>query len=246
MKKIAIVTGGNSGIGEACSLRFAQSGYHVILCARREALGQQVAHEIVRQGGTAEYFSVDLLNEGAIEEFFRTVLAQHSYVDVLVNSAGIEGAPFTRLEDYPGNVFDQVMAVNVKAPWLCMKHVVPTMAKRRRGSIVNVASLAGLRASVTGGTAYTASKHALVGLTKAAAKEYASHQVRINAVCPAFVRTPMATAVIEGDIDRYGPTHPLGRICEKEEVAEVVHWLCSEQSSFVTGTAIPVDGGVLA
>jgi 3-oxoacyl-[acyl-carrier protein] reductase len=246
MKKIAVVTGGNSGIGEACSLRFAQTGYHVILCARREALGRQVVHEIVRQGGTAEYFRVDLLDEDTIAEFFRAVLARHGHVDALVNSAGIEGAPFVRLEDYPDDVFDRVMAVNVKAPWLCMKHAVPAMAKRRQGTIVNVASLAGLRASVTGGTVYTASKHALVGLTKSAAKEYAAHQVRINAVCPAFVRTPMATAVVGDDIDRYGATHPLGRVCEKEEVAEVVHWLCSEQSSFITGAAIPVDGGVLA
>jgi NAD(P)-dependent dehydrogenase (short-subunit alcohol dehydrogenase family) len=205
-----------------------------------------VVHEIVRQGGTAEYFSVDLLDENAIAEFFRAILARHGHVDALVNSAGIEGAPFVQLESYPNDVFDRVMAVNVKAPWLCMKYVLPTMAKRRQGAIVNIASLAGLRASVTGGTAYTASKHALVGLTKSAAKEYATHQVRINAVCPAFVRTPMAIAVVGDDIDRYGSTHPLGRVCEKEEVAEVVHWLCSEQSSFITGAAIPVDGGVLA
>lgn len=246
MKKIVVITGGNSGIGEATAFRFAQEGYHVVICARRENLNIKVVQQVRMMGGSAEQFIVDLRSTDAINTLFDDITARHSRIDSLVNCAGIEGVAFVGFEAYPDAVFDDVMAVNVKAPWLCMKRVLSLMRKQRSGTIVNVASLAGLRSSVTGGVGYTASKHALVGITKSAAKEYAAYQVRVNAVCPAFVRTPMAQAVVGSDIDHYGQTHPIGRVCEKNEVADVIYWLCSDQSSFVTGTAIPVDGGVLA
>ncbi|MEB0140491.1 MULTISPECIES: SDR family oxidoreductase [unclassified Undibacterium] len=246
MKKIVVVTGGNSGIGEACAFRFALEDYHVVICARRENLNREVVQRVRAAGGSAEQFMVDLRDATAIAKLFDAITMRHSRIDSLVNCAGIEGTPFVSFEAYPDEVFDDVMAINVKAPWLCMKRVLPLMREQRSGTIVNVASLAGLRASVTGGVGYTASKHALVGVTKSAAREYAVHQVRVNAVCPAFVRTPMAQSVVGCDIDQYGPSHPINRVCEKNEVADVVYWLCSDQSSFVTGVAIPVDGGVLA
>ncbi|WP_445572050.1 SDR family NAD(P)-dependent oxidoreductase [Pseudomonas sp. E102] len=246
MTKLAVITGGNSGIGEACAWRFAREGYEVIVCGRRRAQNIALCERILDAGGRAYGYEVDLRDPQALGDFFRRVATDHSSVNCLVNSIGIEGSSFTRTEDYSDAVFEDVMATNVRAPWLCMKAVLPQMRALGAGSIVNVASLAGLRASVTGGLVYSASKHALVGMSRAAAREYAPYGIRINAVCPAFVRTPLSQDILGGRLDDVGSSHPLNRICEAEEVASAVYWLSSQEASFITGIAMPVDGGTQA
>ena len=246
MSKLAVITGGNSGIGEACALRFATQGYEVVVCGRRDAQNREVCKRIFEAGGVAHGYAVDLRNPRQLSECFRMIASDHPPVTCLVNSIGIEGTPFTRTEDYDDEMFDDVLTTNVKAPWLCMKAVLPAMRQARAGSIVNVASLAGIRASATGGSAYSASKHALVGITRAAAREYASFGIRINAVCPGFVRTPLSEGILGVAMDAAAGSHPLNRICEAQEVASAVYWLSSQEASFVTGIAMPVDGGTQA
>ena len=246
-KKVALVTGGNSGIGKACAKLFAGKGIVVIITARREKESLDVVKEIQESGGDCAYFPCDLAAPEEIQRLFKTIIKKYTRLDYAVNNAGIEGKPFTKLIDYPEKIWDEVMNVNVKSTWLCLKYEIEQMLKQKnRGSIVNVASTAGLRASYSGGCAYTASKHALVGLTKTAAKEYAEDQIRINVVCPAFVNTPMAEAVMKDKLPEVAKLHPLNRLCQPEEVAEAIYWLCSEQASFVTGVALSVDGGVMA
>ncbi|WP_434710290.1 SDR family oxidoreductase [Pseudomonas sp. R1-1] len=246
MGKLAVITGGNSGIGEACVWRFIREGYEVVFGGRREAQNQALSERIKESGGLVHGYSVDLRDSAALADFFRRIAADHPPVKCLVNSIGIEGTPFTLTEDYCDTVFEDVMATNVRAPWQCMKAVLPTMRAAGTGSIVNVASLAGIRASATGGSVYSASKHALVGMTRAAAREYAPFGIRINAVCPAFVRTPLSEGILGDELEAMGRSHPLNRICEAEEVASAVYWLSSKQASFVTGIAMPVDGGTQA
>lgn len=246
MRKLAVITGGNSGIGEACAWRFTKAAYDVVICARREVRNAELCERIREFGGRALYYTVDLRDPAALQAAFQQISNDHPVIDCLVNSIGIEGKSHTLIESYPDGVFDDVMATNVKAPWLCMKSVLPAMRKARRGCIVNVASLAGLRASATGGSVYSASKHALVGMTRSIAREYAPYGVRVNAVCPAFVRTPLAESILGGELEQAGRSHPLNRLCEKEEVANAVYWLGSDEASFVTGIALPVDGGTQA
>ena len=246
VKKVALITGGNSGIGASCAIRFADSGYHVVICGRRESECQKTVDDIRQRGGEADYFVVDLAEENQIKKLFNWFDARFFRLDCLINNAAIEGDSFTKTADYTEMMFDRVMAINVKAPWLCMKYAIKTMKKHNGGVILNVSSLAGLRSSVTAGCAYTASKHALVGLTKVAAKEYALDNIRVNAVCPAFVRTPLATKVLGDRIDEFAQMHPIGRVCESYEVVNAIYWLCSSEASFITGVMLPIDGGLMA
>ncbi|MGE8385089.1 MAG: SDR family oxidoreductase, partial [Pseudomonas putida] len=181
-----------------------------------------------------------------LTDLFKQLALDHPPINCLVNSIGIDGRSFTMTEDYPEADFDDVMSTNVRAPWQCMKAVLPAMREAGHGTIVNVASLAGLNASVTGGSVYTASKHALVGITRAVAKEYAPYGVRVNAVCPGFVSTPLAKHVLGSKFDSVCASQPMRRVCEAHEVAELVYWLSSEAASYVTGVAVPIDGGFRA
>ena len=245
--KVALITGGNSGIGKACAKLFSSHGATVIITARREKEGFETVDEIQKAGGHCEFFKCDLTNHLEIKALFELIHEKHKRIDYAVNNAGIEGKSFTRLTDYPEEVWDEVMTVNLKSVWLCLKYEITQMLKQNNGgAIVNVSSTAGLRASYSGGCAYTASKHALVGLTKTAAIEYAKEKVRVNVVCPAFVHTPMAEAVMQDKLQDVAKIHPLNRLCQPEEVANAVYWLCSNSASFITGTALPVDGGVMA
>lgn len=246
IKPIVLITGGNSGIGEATAKRFANEGYHVLICARRRTECERVVAIIQSQGYTADYFVADLAESKDMHQLFEWVETHYARLDCLINNAAIEGDSFVKTADYSESTFDRVMAVNAKAPWLCMKFALKKMLQQGHGAIVNVSSLAGLCSSVTAGCAYTSSKHALVGLTKVAAKEYAQNNIRINAVCPAFVRTPLAQEVLGEKIEDFASMHPINRICESEEVANAIYWLCSSESSFVTGIALPIDGGLMA
>jgi len=239
-------TGGNSGIGESCAFRFASEGYKVAICGRRELECQKVVDDLRARGAIANYFIADLAEGKQIEALFFWLEATFHRLDCLINNAAVEGESFTKTADYSESVFDHVMAINVKAPWLCMKLAINIMKKHAGGAILNVSSLAGLRSSVTGGCAYTASKHALIGLTKIASKEYALDNIRINAVCPAFVHTLLAIEVLGDDINEFAQMHPMGRLCKSQEVANAIYWLCSAEASFITGIALPIDGGLMA
>lgn len=245
-KPVVLITGGNSGIGASCAFRFADEGYRVVICGRRELECQKIVNHIRSCGAIADYFVVDLKEEEQIRALFSWIESSFSRLDCLINNAAIEGDSFIKTADYSETTFDNVMLINVKAPWLCMKLAIKIMKRHKGGSILNVSSLAGLRSSVTGGCAYTASKHALVGLTKVAAKEYALDNIRINAVCPAIVRTPLSTEVLGDKIGEFAQIHPIGRICESHEVVNAIYWLCSSEASFITGVTLPVDGGLMA
>jgi NAD(P)-dependent dehydrogenase (short-subunit alcohol dehydrogenase family) len=242
--RIALVTGGTSGIGRASAERIAREGGRVIVVARNVEAGEAIAG---RLGNGSRFMAVDLADRAALHGVFDRIGHEVGGLDIAVNSAGIEGVSFTTIDEYPEETWDAVINLNLTSVWLCMKRELALMRPAGSGVIVNVASLAGLRASLSGGCGYTASKHGVIGLTRSAALECAGSGIRINAVCPGIVRTPMAVEVLGDELETASAdVHPMERICEPEEVAATVAWLCSEDSSFVTGAAIPVDGGVSA
>lgn len=244
--KVALVTGGSSGIGYACAASFAREGATVIITGRDMQKGRAAAETLSKFGWRVSFLACDFREGGQIATLFSKIKTDHQRLDFAVNSAGIEGKPFTKLTEYPEPVWDEVLQVNLKAVWLCLKYEIELM-RGQGGAIVNVASLAGLQASLTGGAAYTASKHGVVGLTRAAAKEFADETIRVNCVCPALIKTPMAEAVLSEGLEELGAKHhPIGRIGQPQDVASAVLWLCSPDSSFITGVALPVDGGILA
>jgi len=247
--KTVLVTGGAAGIGKATALAFAAEGANVAVADIDIDQAQQTVDEINKaQAGRSIALEVDVRNGDQISEMIRATIDRFGGLDVGFNNAGIEGAPFVRIADYPEEVYDQVMDVNVKGVWLCMKHQIEHFMQVGGGVIVNTASVAGLVGGPSG-SPYFASKHAVVGMTKAVAIEYAKKNIRVNAVCPAVIRTrmfedslkakPEAEPVIVG-------MHPVGRLGQPEEVAQAVLYLASDASSFMTGHAMPIDGGLIA
>ena len=240
-----MITGGSSGIGRACALAFAAAGARVALAARRETEGQETARMIEQQGGEACFVQTDVAQADQVQRLIDTTVQRWGRLDFAVNNAGIEGAPFVNTADYPLEVWDQVIAVNLKGVFLAMKYEIPHMLKQPGASLVNISSVAGLIGGV-GGAAYHASKHGVVGLSRTAAIEYASSGLRINAVCPAVIETAMADRFFKGKEHIIPAAHPLGRAGTPQEVADAVLWLCSDKASFVTGLALPIDGGLTA
>jgi NAD(P)-dependent dehydrogenase (short-subunit alcohol dehydrogenase family) len=245
--KTALVTGGSSGIGRATALAFAEAGAQVVVAARRVSEGEETIDLIRQAGGEARYVQADVSVQTDIEGLVEFCVKSYGGLDFACNNAGIEGTPYVPTVDYEEDVWDRVMAVNLKGVWLCLKAEIRQMLKGGGGSIVNMASVAGLKGGRIG-SAYYASKHGVIGLTKAAAVEYATEGIRINAVCPAVIKTEMAERSFFHDkelTERLLAKHPVGRLGTPEEVAAAVVWLCSDSASFVTGHALPVDGGLL-
>ena len=247
--RVAVVTGGNSGIGRAAALALARAGARVVVAARREPEGAAVVEEIEAAGGVATFVQTDVAKEADVERMVRTSLRAYGRLDVAFNNAGADttsgvskGTAVTELVEAD---WDRILDVNLKGVWLSMKHELPPMLEAGAGSIVNTSSIAGL-VGVRNSAAYTASKHGVVGLTKAAALEVAGSGVRVNAVCPGTVETPMLERLFAAQPERraaYAAAEPMGRIAEPREVADVVVFLCSDAASYLTGAAIPVDGG---
>jgi NAD(P)-dependent dehydrogenase (short-subunit alcohol dehydrogenase family) len=245
--KVALVTGGGSGIGRGTALAFAREGAKVVIADRNVQRGEEIVSMIGDVGGTASFRRTDVSVAAEIEALVDYTMATYGRLDLAFNNAGIEGDVKPLVDQTEAN-FDALMNINVKGVWLSMKHEIPRMLERGGGAIVNSSSVAGL-IGFPGIGIYAASKHAVIGLTKTAALEYSAQGIRINAVNPAAIDTEMIDRLADGmniKKDDLTTFHPIGRLGRVEEVAEAVLWLCSERASFVTGHSLTVDGGFTA
>lgn len=245
--RVAIVTGGASGIGRATAERLAAEGAAVLVADLDEDAGTKVADEIDATGGTARFHRADVTDHAQVDAMVAAALDEFGRLDFAVNSAGTAGT-YAALPDQTLAEWNRVLAVNLTSTFLCLQAEIPAMMRTGGGAVVNVASAAGLM-GFAHLPAYVASKHGVVGLTKSVALEYAKRGVRINVVCPGSVRTPMLAGFVGGDhdaLERMGRTAPVGRLAEPSEIAAAIAWLCSDDASYVTGHALSVDGGVMA
>ena len=246
--KVALVTGGSSGIGRACALAFTKEGAKVIVADIGNEEGAETVALIEKAGGQAIFVKTDVSRAMEVETMVSKAVKAFGRLDCALNNAGILGER-NFAADYTEEGWNKVININLTGTWLCMKYEIRQMLKQNSGAIVNTASVLGLVGSNGPSPAYAASKHGVVGLTKSAALSYAQSGIRINAVCPGFITTPLVDSLTGGDpeieatlIER----HPIGRMGKPEEVAEAVVWLCSDAASFVTGHAMSVDGGFVA
>lgn len=244
--KVALITGGTSGIGRATAIAFAEQGAYVVIAGRREAEGAESLTLVQKAGGTGLFVRADVNDESEIEAMVAKTLERFGRLDFAFNNAGVGGlgrATMTATAD----IYDQIMNINVRGVFFSMKHQIPAILRSGGGAIVNNASVLALRPSANS-PIYSASKAAVVGLTKSAALEFAPKGVRINAICPAIIETDM-TEQIRGDEQTRAyllSRHPVGRFGQSEEVAASVLYLCSPEASFITGVALPLDGGFAA
>jgi NAD(P)-dependent dehydrogenase (short-subunit alcohol dehydrogenase family) len=245
-RRVAFVTGGGDGIGRASALRLAEGGAAVAVVDLDLALAEATVEAIRAQGGEAIAVAADVADEAAVEAAIARTVAEFGRLDWAVNNAGVSGgAPGP--DDWDSAIWSRAMAVNIGGTVNCMRHQVTYMRGAGGGAIVNMASIAGLVG--VGGLAYTATKHAIVGITKAAGARYAAEGIRVNAVCPGTVRTAMverAAARAPEMMAAMIAAQPIGRLADPEEVADVVFWLCSDGASSVAGQAIAVDGAYTA
>lgn len=240
--KVAVVTGSSYGIGRSTAIAFAKRGAKVVLS---DWVDDNDTREVIGQaGGEAVYFKCDVSNEEEVRSLMAQAVSHYGRLDFAFNNAGVEGSP-APVADCSNENWDRTIGINLRGVWLCMKHQIPAMLKSGGGVIVNNASIAGL-VGFAGVPAYVASKHGVVGLTKNAALDYAKQNIRVNAVCPGVIQTPMIDRFTGGDpkvIQQLVAGEPMDRLGQPEEIAETVVFLCSDAASFITGQAIAVDGG---
>jgi len=247
--KVALVVGGTSGIGNAAAHALAKEGAKVVIAGRRATLGEEAIARWRAEGLDALFVRADVRDGQSLSHLIETTVRHYGRLDLAVNNAGISGAN-SPIDDYPLDSWDEVLAVNLKGVWLSMKYEIPELIRSGGGAIVNVASDVGLAGAAFGISPYVASKHGVVGLTRAAALEYATQSIRINATCPGLTDTDMLTYAKENhsaSLAHYIESHiPMQRAATPDEQASAILWLLSSESSFVTGSAVPVDGGILA
>jgi NAD(P)-dependent dehydrogenase (short-subunit alcohol dehydrogenase family) len=245
--KVVLVTGAASGIGRATAVTLAREGARLVLCDVAATAGEETAREARALGAEAEFLTADVARQTEVDQLVEYALARHGRLDCAVNNAGIEGA-LRETADYPEETFVRVIHVNLIGVWRCLRAEIPAIRRNGGGAIVNMASAAGL-VGAGGLSAYAAAKHGVVGLTRTAAIDYAKAGIRVNAVCPGLIETPMVdrlSAELPTLRDALVAMKPMGRLGRPEEVAEAVVWLCSDAASFVTGHMLAVDGGYVA
>ncbi len=246
--KVALITGGGAGIGRATALAFARAGAKVVIGNRGAERGAETVKLIADAGGTAVFQKTDVAIASDVEALVARAVSEFGAVDCAFNNAGIL-TPLRNVDEQTEEDFDHAMAINAKGVWLAMKFEIKQMLKQGGGAIVNNASVAGVLGSGRGVANYVASKHAVVGLTKAAALENARRGIRVNVIAPAVVDTDMGSAFASGlkiTMEDFGKGHPIGRVGRPEEIANAVLWLCSGEASFVTGHTLALDGGFMA
>ncbi|MCS6938892.1 MAG: SDR family oxidoreductase [Roseiflexaceae bacterium] len=242
--KVAFVTGGASGIGRATALAFARAGASVVVADISEQGAQETVRLIEEIGGRAIAVRCDVTQTEEVKTALDRTIEAFGRLDAAFNNAGIEQAPMATA-DIPEVEWDRVIAVNLRGVFLCMKYEIPLMLKQGGGAIVNTSSGAGIK-GFRDGAAYVTAKHGVIGLTRSAALDYVSHNIRINAICPGITSTPMIERIIGGDDvmrEQLLAQEPAGRMAHPEEIANAVVWLCSDAASFVVGHALVIDGG---
>lgn len=246
-QKVALITGGGGGLGRASALALARTGARIAVADAAEEAGRATVALVEQAGGAATFVPVNVADPASVEQMVRATVAWGGRLDYAINNAGIGGG-HARTADYPEEEWHQVIAINLTGVWQCMRFEIPQMLSQGGGVIVNVASVAGIVA-LPGNSAYTASKHGVVGLTKAAALEYVRRGIRINALCPGYTRTPLVERMFASRPnleERLTEAMPLGRIGTPEEIAEAVVYLCSDAAAFMIGHALILDGGIAA
>ena len=248
--KIVLVTGGTSGIGKAAALAFARKGSTVIICGRDSKTGEMITKEIQHLNGMSEFVEADISDSKQVDTLFSQIREKYKRLDCAFNAAGTEAevAPLALQTEIH---FNEMVSVDLKGTWLCMKNEIQIMQDHGKGTIVNCSSMAGLRGS-QGSSIYSACKHGIIGLTKSAALEYVDCNIRINSVCPGIIQTPgldRTFSKVPGfsfeDVKQWGMSQiPMKRFGQPEEVAMAVLWLCSDESSYLTGHSLIIDGGI--
>ena len=245
--KVAVVTGGTSGIGKAAAIALAQAGANVVVAGRRQAEGEETIRQIQASGGDSFFVATDVSKEADVQALIEKTMARYGRLDIAFNNAGVDQEA-TPLPEQTEATYDRIMDINVKGVWLSLKHEIPAMLENGGGAIVNTSSGLGL-VGAAGVPIYVASKHAVEGLTKSVALEYAKQGIRVNAVSPGLIQTEMLDRTVQTNtelIEYFKTTLPMGRIGTPQEVVNAVLWLCSDTSSFVTGQSLTVDGGYTA
>ena len=241
--KVALVTGGSSGIGKATELAFARVGANVVIASRRVTEGEQTVHEICERGGNAIFVKTDVSKASEVEGLMSQTIEFYGRLDYACNNAGT--FVMGRLFELSEEEWDRTINANLKGIWLSLKYQIPIMLQQKRGVIVNMASISAIIGN-SGVSIYSASKGGVVALTQSAAIEYAASGIRINAISPGVISTPMVDDIPTRLLEDIQSKHPIGRLGKPEEIANAVVWLCSDKASFVTGHNMVIDGGYTA
>lgn len=242
--KVALITGAASGIGESTAMLFAEEGAKLVLTDIKEAEGNEVVEKINNLGGEAIFIKADTSKAADSQKSVKDAIEKFGRLDIAVNNAGI-GGPQKQVGEYEIEDWDKVIGINLSGVFYGMRFQIPEMLKNNKGSIINVASILG-SVGFAQSCAYVAAKHGVVGLTKTAALEYSAQGIRVNSVGPAFIKTPLLEDLDQELLDQLVSLHPIGRLGEPEEVAQLILWLAGEKSSFASGAYYPLDGGYLA
>jgi NAD(P)-dependent dehydrogenase (short-subunit alcohol dehydrogenase family) len=247
--KIVLITGSGSGIGKAAALAFSKEGGTIIVSDINEINGLKTVSEIIKNNGKATFFKTDVSNFDMVKNLMDFIIEKYGRLDVAINNAGV-GGDFAKITDITLESWDRTMSVNSSGVFYCIKTQIPLMLKQGKGVILNTSSIAGIR-GLPNAIAYSASKHAVIGITKTAAIEYAKNNIRVNALCPVFTITPMfdpkaMDKLKDGISEKLKANIPMKRFANVMEQVNTMLWLCSDEASFITGQAISVDGGLTA
>ena len=247
--KIVLITGSGSGIGKAAALAFSKEGGTIIVSDINEINGVKTVSEIIKNNGEASFFKTDVSNFDMVQNLMDFIIEKYGRLDVAINNAGV-GGDFAKITDITLESWDKTMSINSSGVFYCIKTQIPVMLKQGKGVILNTSSIAGIR-GLPNAIAYSASKHAVIGITKTAAMEYAKNNIRVNALCPVFTITPMFNPeamdkLKDGISEKLKANIPMKRFANVMEQVNTMLWLCSDEASFITGQAISVDGGLTA